>query len=279
MRNRNSPVNNRSGMKQSGSSVQHSHGDEGKKKNERKGVNTNPFHEVSNSSPGFSDSKPIGKKFKADEDFDQADVKNQWKSSEPKVSEQNDSGKINPNPSQRTKKRQNRRDKRNIFLVETESEDEEYEDQNEYSDHFDNSNSDFQKYDDERDENLEEEAEKVEKEDEHENVTPEAINEPLNPFNDKDFDKDPNSNKNPSNSLKTILSSCSQNPGTDQSLIHPKPRMVMALTIKAIRKVLVTVILTLTITPIHMETEGDTRTPQVGINRLGFSQKKPMKIG
>ena len=75
MRNRNSPVNNRSGMKQSGSSVQHSHGDEGKKKNERKGVNTNPFHEVSNSSPGFSDSKPIGKKFKADEDFDQADVK------------------------------------------------------------------------------------------------------------------------------------------------------------------------------------------------------------
>ena len=105
MRNRNSPVNNMSGIKQSGSSVQHSHGDEGKKKNERKGVNTNPFHEVSNSSPGFSDSKPIGKKFKADEDFDQADVKYQWKSSEPKFSKQNGSGKINPNPSQRTKKR------------------------------------------------------------------------------------------------------------------------------------------------------------------------------
>jgi hypothetical protein len=266
-------------MKQSGSSVQHSHGDEGKKKNERKGVNTNPFHEVSNSSPGFSDSKPIGKKFKADEDFDQADVKNQWKSSEPKVSEQNGSGKINPNPSQRTKKRKNRRDKRNRFLVETESEDEEYEDQNEYSDHFDNSNSDFQKYDDERDENLEDEAEKVEKEDEHENVTPEATNEPLNPFNDKDFDKDPDSNKNPSSSTeddpfvmqpesgyRSVPNSSKTKDGNgsnDQS----NQKSAGNSNFNAYD---------------HSNSHGDRRghpNPQVGIKRLGFSQNKPMGHG
>jgi hypothetical protein len=109
MRKYNSRVNNRSGMKHSGSSVQHSHGDEGKRKNEREGVNTDPSHEVSNSSPGFSDSKPNGKKHKEEENFDQADVKNQRKSSEPKVSEQFGSGNNNPNPSQRTKKRRVRR--------------------------------------------------------------------------------------------------------------------------------------------------------------------------
>ena len=38
----------------------------------------------------------------------------------------------------------------------------------------------------------------------------------------------------------------------------------MAPLIKAIRKVLTTLILRLLITPDHMETKGDTRTPQVG---------------
>jgi hypothetical protein len=33
------------------------------------------------------------------------------------------------------------------------------------------------------------------------------------------------------------------------------------------------------ITPDHMETKGDTRTPQVGINRLGFTQNKSMGLG
>jgi hypothetical protein len=49
--------------------------------------------------------------------------------------------------------------------------------------------------------------------------------------------------------------------------------------IKAIRKVLTTPILTPMITPDHMETKGDTRTPQVGINRLGMQQNEPMKAG
>ena len=54
MRKHNSPVNNRSGMNLQNSSKQDSQGNEGKKKNERKGsVNTNPSHEVPNSFPGF----------------------------------------------------------------------------------------------------------------------------------------------------------------------------------------------------------------------------------
>jgi hypothetical protein len=75
MRKSNSPVNNRFGMNQQNSSEQHSPGDEGKKKNERKGVNTNPFHEVSNSSHGFHESRPIGKKEPRQDDFVQTDVK------------------------------------------------------------------------------------------------------------------------------------------------------------------------------------------------------------
>ncbi len=74
MRKSNSPVNNRSGMNQQNSSKQSSQGNEGKRKNERKGtVNTNPSHEVPNSFPGFLDSKPIGKKPRRDEEFEQAD--------------------------------------------------------------------------------------------------------------------------------------------------------------------------------------------------------------
>ncbi len=68
MRKHNSPVNNRSGMNSQSSSKHNSQGNEGKKKNERKGsVNTNPSHEVSNSFPRISDSKPIGKKPRVDE--------------------------------------------------------------------------------------------------------------------------------------------------------------------------------------------------------------------
>ncbi len=56
-------MNNRSGMNHQNSSSQHSQGKEGKRKNERKSTpDTDPFHEVPNSVPGFSDSKPIGKK-------------------------------------------------------------------------------------------------------------------------------------------------------------------------------------------------------------------------
>ena len=72
----NSRVNNRFGMNQQNSSEQHSPGDEGKKKTERKGApDTNPFHEVSNSSHGFHDSRPIGKKEPRQDDFVQTDVK------------------------------------------------------------------------------------------------------------------------------------------------------------------------------------------------------------
>jgi hypothetical protein len=79
--------------------------------------------------------------------------------------------------------------------------------------------------------------------------------------------------------LKTILSSDSRIPGTIQVLSHPKPMTRIAQLIKAIRKVLTTLILTLMITPDHMETKGDTRTPQVGKNRLGFAPNKPMGLG
>ncbi len=50
-------------MKHQSSSEQHSLRDEGKKKYEKEGASdTNLFHKVSNSSPGFYDSKPIRKK-------------------------------------------------------------------------------------------------------------------------------------------------------------------------------------------------------------------------
>jgi hypothetical protein len=89
MRNYNSRVNNRSGMNHQNSSIQNSQGNEVKKKNERKGsVNTDPSHEVLNPFPGSSDSKPIRKKPKIDEDSEQADLKNQQESSETRVSDQ-----------------------------------------------------------------------------------------------------------------------------------------------------------------------------------------------
>ena len=104
MRKNNSPVNNRSGMNQQNSSKQDSQGKEGKRKNERKGsVNTNPFHEVPNSFPGFSDSKPIGKKPRLDEDSKQADLKNQQESSETRDPEQ-EGYDFNPKPSQQKKR-------------------------------------------------------------------------------------------------------------------------------------------------------------------------------
>ena len=69
-------MNKRFEMNQQKSSEQHSRGDEGKKKNERKGApDTNPFHEVSNSFHGFNDSRPIGKKEPRQDDFVQTDVK------------------------------------------------------------------------------------------------------------------------------------------------------------------------------------------------------------
>ncbi len=49
---------------------------------------------------------------------------------------------------------------------------------------------------------MEEEAEYVQQEDEHENVTPGPTNEQLNPSYDRDFDENPGSNKNPSNSTE-----------------------------------------------------------------------------
>ena len=89
MRKNNSRVNKRFGMNQEYSSERNSQGIEGKRKNERKGgySDTNPSHDYPNSSPGFSDSKPIGKKPKVDDDSVQADVKNQQESSENNVSE------------------------------------------------------------------------------------------------------------------------------------------------------------------------------------------------
>jgi hypothetical protein len=79
--------------------------------------------------------------------------------------------------------------------------------------------------------------------------------------------------------LKTNLSSSSQDPGINQSLIHPKPRKVTALRVKAIRKELATVILTLLISSFNVKTEGGITTPQVGINLIGFRQNKPMGLG
>jgi hypothetical protein len=89
MRKNNSRVKKRFGMNQEYSSEQNSQEFEGKRKNERKGGNsdTNPSHEFPNSSPGFSDSKRIGKKPKFDDDSDQAGVKNQQESSENKDSD------------------------------------------------------------------------------------------------------------------------------------------------------------------------------------------------
>ncbi len=108
MRN-NSRVNNRFGMNEY-SSGRNSHGNEGKRKNERKGGNsdTNPSHDYPNSSPGFSDSKRIGKKPKLDDDSDQAGVKNQQKSSENKDSE-HENFELNQKSSQKNKKKGKRK--------------------------------------------------------------------------------------------------------------------------------------------------------------------------
>ena len=104
MRQNNSPVNKGFGMSQQNSSKQGSQGNEGKRKNERKGTSdTNPFHEVPNSFPGFSNSKPIGKKPKNGDSI-QADVKNQQESSETRESEQG-SFQYNPKPIQKKKRR------------------------------------------------------------------------------------------------------------------------------------------------------------------------------
>ena len=108
MRKNNSPVNNRLGMNQQNSSKQHSQGNEGKRKNEKEGTSdTYLSHEVPNSFPGFSGSKPIGKKPKPDDDSVQADVKNQQESSETRESEQG-SFEYNPKPIQKKKKESKR---------------------------------------------------------------------------------------------------------------------------------------------------------------------------
>ena len=108
MRKSNSPVNKRFGMDQQNSSKQVSQGIEGKRKNERKGTpDTNLSHEVPNSFPGSSGSKPIGKKPKADDDSFQADVKNQQESSETRESEQG-SFEYNPKPQPKEKKESKR---------------------------------------------------------------------------------------------------------------------------------------------------------------------------
>ena len=84
--------------------------------------------------------------------------------------------------------------------------DEESEGQDDYScqsnDHFDNSNPNPHYLAEKRDEHLEQEAENVNSEDEHKNVTPEATNKPPNPSNDRNFDKDPDFNKNPVSSTE-----------------------------------------------------------------------------
>ena len=138
MRKNNSPVNNKSGMNHQNSSKQSSQGNEGKRKNERKGsVNTNPSHEVPNSLPGFSDSKPIGKKPKVDEDSKQADLKNQQESSETGVSDQ-ENFDFNPKSS-----RQKKKDRQRSYDRDFEESEEEggMEDRNEF-DHQSHNNFD-----------------------------------------------------------------------------------------------------------------------------------------
>ena len=96
----------RFGMNQEYSSERNSQEFEGKRKNERKGGNsdTNPSHEFPNSSPRFSESKPIGKKPKVDDDSDQADVKYQQESSENMDSE-HENFEFNPKGSHENKKK------------------------------------------------------------------------------------------------------------------------------------------------------------------------------
>ena len=149
-------------MNQQNSSKQISQENEGKRKNEKKGsVNTNLSHEVPNSFSGSSDSKPIGKKPRLDEDSEQADLKSQQESSEARDSEQ-DYFEYNPKPSQEKKKK--RKGKNSRYFDESEEEGE-YEDQNDFAhqshNHFDNSNPDSQNFYAEGDEKVEEEAENV----------------------------------------------------------------------------------------------------------------------
>ena len=121
MRNSNSRVNKRFGMNQEYSSERNSQGIEGKRKNERKGGNsdTNPSHEFPNSSPGSSDSKRIGKKPKLDDDSYQAGVKNQQESSENKDSE-HEGLEFNPKSSQKNQKK--RRQKGQDWISESDAE-------------------------------------------------------------------------------------------------------------------------------------------------------------
>ena len=107
MRKNNSRVNKRFGMNQEYSSERNSQEIEGKRKNERKGGNsdTNPSHDYPNSSPGFSASKRIEKKAKLNDDYDQADVKNQQESSENKDSE-HENFEFNPKSSQKIREKE-----------------------------------------------------------------------------------------------------------------------------------------------------------------------------
>ena len=181
------------------------------------------------------------------------------------------------------KPKRKRREKGQVYGSSESEDDKEQTDQNDHGyqsyNHFDSSNHDSRSSGDERDDKVEQEAENAYQEEEHENVTPETANESPNPPNDGNCDEYPDSNKNPSNSTEDEPSSDSRITGTIQVLSHPKPSQRMAQLIKAIRKVLTTLIRTLMITPDHMETKGVTRTPQVGKNRLGFAPNKLMGLG
>ena len=153
MRKNNSRVNKRFGMNQEYSSERNLQGIEGKRENERKGGNsdTNPSHEFPNSSPGFSDSKRIGKKPKLDDDSDQAVVKYQQETSENKDSD-HENFDFNPKSFQKNKKK--RRHKGQDWISESDAEEDQNDSGYQSHDHFDNSYPDFPNFDAERDENV-----------------------------------------------------------------------------------------------------------------------------
>ena len=277
MRNNNSRVNKRFGMNQEYSSERNSQGIEGKRKNERKGGNsdTNPSHDYPNSSPGFSDSKPIGKKAKLNDDSDQADVKNQQKSSENKDSEHEDF-EFNPKASQKKKKRK-------MKGQDWDEESEEEEDQNDSGyrnhDHFDNSNPDYPESFAERDEKVEEEAEYVQQEDEHENVTPGPTNEQPNPSYDRDFDENPGSNKNPSNSTEDEPFVKQSESGHKSVPNSSKTKEGNGSKGQSNQKRAGNSNFNASDHFIPHEDQKGRKTPQVGINLIGYRQNKPMGIG
>ena len=126
---------------------------------------------------------------------------------------------------------------------------------------------------------MEKKAEYVQQEDEHENVTPGPTNEKPNPSYDRDFDENPGSNKNPSNSTvdepfvkqsesghRSVPNSSktkkgngskgqSNQKGAGNSNFNASDHFIP-----------------------HEDRKGH-KKPQVGINRLGIRQNRPMGIG